>query len=87
MASPSLRLQFVTPETRVFDGPVLAVTLPGELGEMQVFAGHIPLLTHLTRGQLRIHHLDGRVQHYAVEEGFARVTFDDVCVLVDAARG
>lgn len=86
MASQPLRMQLVTPEGQLFSGDVLAVTLPGELGEMQVFAGHIPLLTRLAPGPLRIHHLDGRVQDFVVEEGFARVSFGEVCVVVDAAK-
>lgn len=86
MAPNTLHMQLVTPEGRLFDGHVLAVTLPGEMGEMQVFAGHIPLLTRLTPGLLRIHHPDGNVLEYTIEEGFARVTFEEVCVLADAAK-
>lgn len=86
MASNPLRLQFLTPGAGLFDGPVLAVTLPGEWGEMQVFAGHIPLLTRLVPGVLLIHHLDGRAQKFQIEDGFARIAWDNVCVLADDAR-
>ena len=81
MATPTFHMQLVTPDARLFDGHVTAVTLPGELGEMQVLAGHIPLLTRLTPGLLRIHHADGRVQDFTLAEGFARIAFEEVCVL------
>ncbi len=83
--SEPLRLQLVTPVDRMFAGNVLAVTLPGELGEMQVYAGHVPLMTRLKPGVVRIHHLDGGTAGFQTEEGFARVTVEDVCILVDAA--
>jgi F-type H+-transporting ATPase subunit epsilon len=79
-------MRLVTPEGEVFSDSVLAITLPGELGEMQLFADHVPLLSRLVPGALRILLPDGRTQDYTVEEGFARVSFEEVCVLVDAAQ-
>src|ERR1700730_2341932 len=60
------------------------VTLPGSEGELGVYPNHVPLLTTLTPGELRVLK-GGRESFLAVGEGFVEITGDAVSVLTDMA--
>jgi F-type H+-transporting ATPase subunit epsilon len=79
-----LRLEIVTPETKTYSEDVDMVTLPGSEGELGIFPKHVPLLTTLKPGELRVLK-DGRETFLAVGEGFVEITGDTVSVLTDMA--
>lgn len=79
-----LQLEIVTPEKKIFSGPVADVYLPGSEGEMGVLETHAALVTSLVPGELR-YKVDGKVEALAVGSGFAEVTQERVLVLTDMA--
>jgi F-type H+-transporting ATPase subunit epsilon len=80
----TLRLEIVTPETTAYSEDVDMVTLPGAEGELGVYPNHVPLLTTLNPGELRV--LKGGKETYlAIGEGFVEITGDSVSVLTDMA--
>ena len=80
----TLRLEIVTPEHTAYSEDVEMVTLPGSEGELGVFPNHVPLLTILKPGVLRVVR-NGRASSLAVGEGFIEITADRVSVLTDVA--
>jgi F-type H+-transporting ATPase subunit epsilon len=88
-----LKLSLTTPKGALVDTDVEEVTAPGEIGELGVLPGHVPLMTALRPGVLsyRSKEHDGVV---AVGQGFLQVApqartdapgRDRVLVLVDEA--
>ncbi len=49
-----LTLEIVTPEDRVFSDTVDTVVIPTVEGEIGILPGHIPLLTQVADGELRV---------------------------------
>lgn len=80
----TLRLEIVTPERTAYSEDVEMVTLPGSEGELGVFPRHVPVLTILKPGELRVVK-DGRTSSLAVGEGFIEITPERVSVLTDMA--
>jgi F-type H+-transporting ATPase subunit epsilon len=80
----TLRLEIVTPETTAYSEDVEMVTIPGSEGELGVYPKHVPLLTMLRPGELRVLK-DGRETALAVGEGFVEIKGDSVSVLTDMA--
>jgi F-type H+-transporting ATPase subunit epsilon len=80
----TLRLEIVTPEATAYSEDVEMVTLVGAEGEMGVYPNHVPLLTTLQPGELRVLK-GGRETFLAVGEGFVEVRSDGVSVLTDLA--
>jgi len=60
------------------------VTLPGSEGELGVYPKHVPVLTILKPGELRVIK-DKRATSLAVGEGFIEITPERVSVLTDMA--
>jgi len=80
----SLTLEIVTPEARVYSDTIDTVVIPTLSGEIGILPGHIPLLTQVQHGELRVTK-DGQVQWLAVSGGFAQVEGDRVSVLAEHA--
>ena len=80
----TLKLEIVTPEAIAYSEDVDFVVLPGSEGELGVFPRHVPVLTALQPGELRILK-DGRETALAVGEGFVEIKGDAVSVLTDMA--
>jgi F-type H+-transporting ATPase subunit epsilon len=80
----TLKLEIITPEATAYSEDVDMVTLPGSEGELGIYPNHVPLLTTLNPGELRV--LKGGKETYlAIGEGFVEVTGDSVSVLTDMA--
>jgi F-type H+-transporting ATPase subunit epsilon len=82
----TLRLEIVTPETKAYSEEVDMVTLPGSEGELGIYPQHVPVLTTLKPGELRILK-NGQETTMAVGEGFVEITGDAVSILTDMALG
>ena len=80
----TLRLEIVTPEKTAYSEDVEMVTLPGSEGELGVYPNHVPLLTTLNPGELRVLK-GGKETFLAIGEGFVEITGTSVSVLTDMA--
>jgi F-type H+-transporting ATPase subunit epsilon len=79
-----LQLEIVTPESKVFSEEVDMVVLPGVEGELGVLPLHVPLMTRLLPGEVRITQGQKQVE-LVVGNGFIEVLPDRVCILTDMA--
>jgi F-type H+-transporting ATPase subunit epsilon len=80
----TLRLEIVTPETKAYSEDVDMVTLPGSEGELGIYPQHVPVLTTLKPGELRILK-NGQEKVMAIGEGFVEIKGDTVSILTDMA--
>jgi F-type H+-transporting ATPase subunit epsilon len=80
----TLRLEIVTPEGRAYQDDVDMVVLPGADGELGIYPAHVPLMTQLVPGEVRILK-DGKQTELVVGAGFAEITQTRVSVLTDSA--
>ncbi len=79
-----LTLEIVTPDARVYSDTIETVVIPTVEGEVGILPGHIPLLTQVEHGELRVTK-DGQTQMLAVSGGFAEVEGDRVHILAEHA--
>lgn len=79
-----LTLEIVTPEARVYSDTIDSVVIPTTTGEIGVLPGHIPLLTQIEAGELRVSK-SGREELLVVGSGFAQIDADRVSVLTQRA--
>ena len=80
----ALTLEIVTPEARVFSDTIDTVVIPTVEGEIGILPGHIPLLTQVDAGELRVSK-GSTTFHLAVGKGFAEIQGDKVSVLAESA--
>jgi F-type H+-transporting ATPase subunit epsilon len=80
-----LNLEIVTPERKVFDEVVDAVTIPTTNGEIGVLPNHAPLISTLKPGILTIANR-GANERLAIAGGFVEVSANKVSILADTAE-
>jgi F-type H+-transporting ATPase subunit epsilon len=79
-----LLLEIVTPEAKTFSGEVDMVVLPGVEGELGILPMHVPLMTRLLPGEVRIMQ-GGKETDLVVGTGFVEVSQTQVSILTDMA--
>ncbi len=86
MSMPTLRFKIVTPEKVIYENEVLQVTIPTLEGEITVLPHHIPLVSVLKAGELKIKDNSGE-HHLAVSGGFLEVNGNnEIVILADHAE-
>ena len=68
----TMQFDLVSPERRLASGQVTSVQIPGVEGDLTAMPGHMPLITTLRPGVLRVSSEDGD-QDYVVTGGFAEI--------------
>jgi F-type H+-transporting ATPase subunit epsilon len=80
----SLTLEIITPDDKVLSTEADQVVLPTESGETGILTGHVPLVTKIKAGELKVIKGDS-TEHIAVDFGFAKVLGNTISVLTEAA--
>ena len=68
----TMQFDLVSPERRLASGQVISVQIPGVEGDLTAMPGHMPMITTLRPGVLRVSSEDGD-QDYVVTGGFAEI--------------
>lgn len=77
-------LEIITPDEKVLSTEATQVVLPTESGEAGILTGHIPMVTKIVAGELKVIK-DGQTEFIAVDHGFAKVLGNTISVLTEAA--
>ncbi len=80
-----LRLEVVTPDSRVLSEDVEYVGAPGIEGEFGIMPNHIPFLSALGVGSL-YYKLEGKYYYVFIAGGFAEVSNNKVTILAEIAE-
>lgn len=81
-----LNLKIATPERVVYESQVAQVSVPTTTGEITILPNHVPLVSILQAGELRIKNKDGE-QIIAVSGGFLEIKPNsEVVILADNAE-
>jgi len=81
----TIRVDVVSAEESIFSGDAKFVALPGEAGELGILPGHIPLITRIRPGAVRIEKADGSEEFVFVAGGILEVQPHRITVLSDTA--
>jgi len=79
-----LTLEIITPDAKVLSAEANQVVLPTESGETGILTGHIPMVTKIVAGELKVITESG-TESIAVDHGFAKVLGNTISVLTEAA--
>jgi len=83
----TLLCEIVTPERIVYTNEVEMVIAPTVDGEIGILPLHVPLVTVLAAGELRVRYNDGKdVEWFAISGGYLQIHEDKVIVLADNAQ-
>lgn len=78
-------LKIIEPDGMFYEGKASFLEFTSVMGEMGVYANHIPLTTILAPGVVKIHD-DGQVKKAAVMGGFIEIQKDRITVMAENAE-
>lgn len=81
----SFKCEIVSAEKAVFSGRVEQIVAAGVMGDLGILPGHVPLLTELQPGPVRVIHDGGEEENFYISGGFLEVQPDVVTILGDTA--
>ena len=79
-----LKLEIISPKEKVFSTEAKQVVLPTESGEIGLLTGHIPLVTQLKLGTLKVIN-ESSQEAFAIQGGVAQLVSDKISILTDEA--
>lgn len=76
-------LEIITPDKKIYEGEARSVTLPGSKGSFQILKNHAPIISTLTKGNVKF--VDGNNQEhsYFVESGVVENKKNKIIVLLE----
>ncbi|OGY44104.1 MAG: ATP synthase F1 subunit epsilon [Candidatus Buchananbacteria bacterium RIFCSPHIGHO2_02_FULL_38_8] len=80
-----INLEIITPERTVFADAVDQITLPTQQGEITVLPNHIPLISSLAAGEVKIIK-EGQETFMAISGGLIQIDFNKIRILADTAE-
>ncbi len=85
MLNRSFHVEIRTPEQLIYEGDVASIRAPGVEGNFEILAGHLPFLTALDIGEIRIRESE-TPQLMAISGGVFEVLRTGVTALVETAE-
>lgn len=82
MSQKLLNLTITRVDGPVFDGPVISVVVPGSAGQMEMYAGHEPLISPLKEGEIKIKSQEGEVKVITIKTGTLEVSDNHATILI-----
>ena len=76
-------LEIITPETKMFEGEVKSVQLPGINGKFEILNNHAPIISTLTVGQIRIVNNNDQRELFNINGGVIEMQNNNIIVLAD----
>ena len=77
-----MKLEIISAHEVSFSGEVTSVTLPGELGQFTVLKDHAPLISVLSKGNVKYTDPAGETHRFEIAGGLADVNSNVISVCV-----
>lgn len=76
-------LDILTPEKKLFEGDVKSVKFPGTNGEFEILNNHAPIISTLTKGEIRVLNTNDEQEVFNINGGVIEMQNNKIIVLAD----
>ena len=76
-------LEIITPETKIYEGEVKSVLLPGTNGKFEILNNHAHIISTLNSGQIRIINKNDQREFFDINGGVIEMQNNNIIVLAD----
>jgi F-type H+-transporting ATPase subunit epsilon len=78
-----MQLEIITPEHKVFEGQVSSVQLPGVDGKFEILNNHAPIISTLTKGNVRVIDTNNNSELFEINGGVIEMQNNKIIVLAE----
>ncbi len=79
-----MNLEIVTPDSKVFEGEITSIALPGIDGSFQILNNHAPIVSALGKGRMTVVDSANETQEYTISGGVVEMNNNKVIVLAES---
>ena len=76
-------LDILTPEKKLFEGEVKSVKFPGTNGEFEILNNHAPIISTLTKGEIRVLNIKSEKEIFNINGGVIEIQNNKIIFLAD----
>lgn len=76
-----MKLSIVSPEETLYEGEVKSVKMQGIDGKFQVLNDHAPLISALSKGEIKIEEESGEQKSFAINSGLVELAKNEILIL------
>ena len=81
-----MKIEIITPDTKVFEGSIKSVRVPGKKGSFQVLKDHAPIISTLDNGQVILIDYEGLETIFEIRGGVIEVKANKIILLADSVK-
>jgi F-type H+-transporting ATPase subunit epsilon len=81
-----MKIEIITPDTKVFEGDVKSVRVPGKKGSFQILKDHAPIISTLENGSVILVDQDGKSTVIKINGGVIEVKANKIILLADSVN-
>ena len=81
-----MRIEIVTPDTKIFEGEIKSVRVQGRKGSFQVLKDHAPIVSTLESGQVIMVDMDGKETVIGISGGVIEGKANRIILLADSVK-
>ena len=78
-----MQLEIITPENKLFEGSVSSVQLPGSEGKFEMLNDHAPIISILTKGNIRVIDTNNKTELFKINNGVVEMQNNKIIVLAE----
>ena len=78
-----MQLEIITPENKLFEGSVSSVQLPGLEGKFEMLNDHAPIISILTKGNIRVIDTNNKTDLFKINSGVVEMQNNKIIVLAE----
>ena len=76
-------LEIITPEKEIFKGEAVSVKLPGKTGEFEILNNHAPIVSTLSKGNIRVITNQKSTENFTINGGVIELKKNKIIVLAE----
>ncbi|MBN2664673.1 MAG: ATP synthase F1 subunit epsilon [Bacteroidales bacterium] len=77
-----MTLELISPNQTLFSGEIYLVKVPGTKGSFEVLNNHVPIISSLEAGKIKVITKEGKERFFDINKGFIEVKNNKVSILV-----
>ena len=78
-----MKLEILTPEKKLFNGEVRSVQVPGKSGRFEMLNNHMPIVSSLNEGTIKITDTNNKTQEIKINSGVIELKNNSIIILAE----
>jgi F-type H+-transporting ATPase subunit epsilon len=81
-----MKIEIITPDTKVYEGDIISIRVPGKKGSFQVLKDHAPIISTLDTGTVIMVDHDNNVKTFEIDGGVIEVKMNSIILLAESVK-